>query len=320
MTDWPLDLAQLQLSPLGQWVALHGPELPVLDVSTPAGIVCRTVIEQGRDAVCVSPRRAVGDVLADQLGNRIEVKTGQLTALPLASASMGSVVAVNPDLDETLLDAAVDEFARVLDDSGLLVVALEVSVGSGSSRRGSRDLGGLQEAVSRRFAHLALTGMSHRVVTTLGQGALVPEASAPESDGAGMTVVVASNRPLPPIEGSFVALGPPQVDQWIREWQRLLADLRDAMARAATAPLGMAERDLVLGELLASEQRLAEAHDSKVQETKKRLREASERIALLKGSTDAAHARIRDLETSTSWRVTAPLRRLKSSVSRDPRS
>ena len=337
MTDQPTGIGPLQLSPLAQWVALRGPKSPILDVSTPPGLVSRTIVEAGRDLVCVSPHAAVAEALSDQFGSQVEVKAGQITNLPLASHSMGSVVAVNPDLDGAPLEAALDEFARVLDDGGLLVVAPEPAPGTEPWRQ-TRELRDLQEAVLRRLDHGGLICLSYRMVATLGS--VVPgtinltttdarDAGAGPGSAGGM-VMVASNRPLPPIEESFVAMSPPEVDQWLGDWHRMLRDLRSAEARAENASRKAEERNLLLEELLNAEQRLVEASDdaftlegggslSRLQEANKRIRLLSDRIAFLEEAANAANSRIVDLQRSTSWRVTEPLRRLGDGVGRHTR-
>lgn len=339
MTDRLAGIATLQLSPLAQWVALHGPESPILDVSTPPGVVCETLTERCRDLVCVSPHQAVAEALADQFGSRVEVKAGRITSLPLASHSMGSVVAVGPDLEGAPLDAALDEFARVLDDGGLLVVAPETRLGTEPWQR-AREVRDLQEAVLRRLDYCAAIGLSHWMVASLGKGYLVPgtaglttkDAAGTDASGsaAGGTVVVASSRPLPPIDDFFVVLSPHEVDDWIDDWHRILSNLRAAEARAEIASRNTAERDLLLEELLDSEQRLAEAYDSeqrlakaheastlreselrsKLQEANEQIASLDDRLAMLEKTANAANARIQELLTSSSWRVTEPLRRL----------
>jgi SAM-dependent methyltransferase len=337
MSDQPTGIGPLQLSPLAQWVALRGPKSPVLDVSTPPGLVCRTIVEAGRDLVCVSPHSAVAEALSDQFESHVEVKAGQITNLPLASHSIGSVVAVNPDLEGAPVDAALDEFVRVLEDGGLLVVAPEPSPDMEPWRR-TRELRDLQEAVLRRLDHGALIGLSHRIVATLGS--LVPgtinltttearDAGAGPGSAGGM-VMVASNRPLPPMEDSFVAMSPPEVDQWLGDWHRMLRDLRSSEARAEIASRKAEGRNLLLEELLNAEQRLFEASDEaftvqggeslpRLQEANQRIRLLNDRIALLEEAVDAANARIQDLQQSTSWRLTEPLRRLGDGVSRHTR-
>jgi SAM-dependent methyltransferase len=253
----------------------------------------------------------------------VALHVGDITALEFPDGSFD--VAICFDVIDRLEDpeGAVAELARVLVAGGMLLVS-----------SGAADL---DAVLRRRFDHVAVAVQHPSVASVITSGpasgsglAQVEPVAAYEGDDPAAErrtclIAAASNAELPAIDRVAVLSATlpldelqEQVGEQRRQIDRLESDLLAAKAVSA-------ERAELARQLTLAEQQLAELpqlRDLQAQ-TARQLELTQQHAAELGRKLDAAveaeRERVRavaDLKGSLSWRITAPIRRLKQRVVR----
>jgi hypothetical protein len=316
-TAWkPAQLTEALLAAEGRWAANLLQGRSVVDI-TPG--ISSATSELGRFAeslVIVSPRGAITDVLRERSEpeSGFEVRLAEPSDMPFDAGSFGAVVffeAGRSTVGE--IEDVLREVEHVLDkEDGLLITSL-----GGPSIRTVQSQGVLQTLTTRSeelFSNVSVVELTVSLTATfssahgapaLETGRVSDAAERPVLD----TIVIASNGQLPDFRTSRALSFPVDLELWEESREALLETARISQARAARAERMAGERDYLIRELFASEQILSSEFDLR------RQREISPRTAsLFRAQVEAlkhAQAEIADLRTSTSWRITKPLRLLK---------
>jgi hypothetical protein len=259
-------------------------------------------------------------------------------------------VCLEPDLAGLDVDAVLYEFARVLDEDGLLIIRTTTAEPLGRSLRSAV----VAATLEKLFAHVTVLRQDDWIVSTLqrdGVADQVPLAELLGSDHdlfarraeSADALVLASNVSLAMEHRQPIAT-PIEISVWRDTWIDQFEAVNRATARAAAAESKTAERDYLMRELFLAEQSLTqaldvgyrlEAADAEVQRCREQLKrcheqlrrdqrdkalmterliEVQSQIPLLIDAVESANGNIRDLKASTSWRVTRPLRRFSDAL------
>jgi hypothetical protein len=226
------------------------------------------------------------------------------------------------------IEGAVREFSRVLADGGFLVAAAA----------NPAQLRDVESEVSKYFREVIPLRLGTAVVSTFA--ASDPPASPDLSDlksvpvfDSGESFVVASDGTFHLDEGSVTVGLPADLGSW-SAWSAQAFDVaRAAQAHSQPEEALLADRDHLIRELFEAEQALAEAFDVRtrleglaarepeqqtaVRDARRALESKQAEIDLLRGelhrvrkAAQDAHDYVVALQSSTSWRVTRPLRLL----------
>lgn len=284
------------------WIAAAAHGRRVLDAG--CGTAYGTAILARAGAAGVVGVDRAGDVLdrvRAAMPDGVELQTAELLELPFDDGEFDLVTCF--EVLEHLEDpeAGLDELARVLAPGGLLAVS--------SPNRATYPPGNphhvreylpeeLRDALARRFANVRLH-RQHSWQTAamlsdeelaiadgeLVRGASLRKAATIEPGAETFDVAVAGEQELPPL-APLAVIGPP-IDQ--AAMQKLIDEFNAAVG---ALPALAVERD----------------------ELRAQLTEAEQKLAMLP-ELYAARAELAGIRGSLSWRVTAPLRRLKDSLS-----
>ena len=264
----------------------------------------------------VSPRVAITEVLRERSGpeSGFEVRLAEPSDMPFDAGSFGAAVFFEAGRSPAgEIEGVLREAERILDkEDGLLITSLGVP-----SVRTVESQGVLQTlttTLEELFSNVSVVELTIALTATFSSA---PTAAALET-GRGSEaaerpvldrIVIASHGPLPDFGTSSALSFPVDLELWDRSREALLETARISQARAARAERIADERDYLIRELFASEQILSSEFDFR------RRHEVSPRAAsLFRAQLEAledAQAEVADLRTSTSWRITKPLRLLK---------
>jgi SAM-dependent methyltransferase len=320
----PGDAAALTLLPAAQWVASRTRGRPILDASRPAGLAARVLLEEGHEVVALVGTSSVAEALGFDLRGRALVEQADLADLPFESTVFGAVILEQASLAGRPADVILGEARRVLAPDGVLVV-----IGAPRSESGDLPTRELESVISRHFGHSAVVAQSDLLVSTVGGDDSEPDpAEYPRLPGYTRkeAFVAASDDPVQVAGPPTVFFNAIDVERLIRIWERSMRATVEAEGRAAAAERAAAGRDGLIKELYLSEQALAEAFDvrgrleslvSNAAEQQRILADAREQLAaahseisrLVEANHDA-HRQVLLLKSSTSWRITRPLRSL----------
>jgi ubiquinone/menaquinone biosynthesis C-methylase UbiE len=280
-----------------RWAATIVVGKQVLDAGSGVGYGAQICSEAGAERVVgvdVS-EHALADARALGRGAAAEFVVGDLLELPFPDRSFDVVVCFEAIEHVEDVERVLDELRRVLRDDGVLLISSpNRGVYPGGNPHHVHELTSdeLSEALGRRFANIGLHRQSSWAATLIADDAAQRHSSSGEPIDGTMrkvvgrelgaelyTVAAASDAPLPRLGAISVMCDPVVSDPvYARiEYSEKLVTAADAAAAEARRQLAAAERELTA----------AEAG-----------RVFAERVA-------------DDLQSSVSWRVTAPLRALK---------
>jgi hypothetical protein len=332
MGEQAFDPAAVQVLPAARWAASRAGGRPLLDTTSPSGLVARFLGPQGVEVVTVVSSAAVAEALGYDLRGAATVRSGALAELPFPPRSFGAAVCLVRQFTDSPLDRTLSELRRVLDGDGVLVICDRAGRGRGDGPT----MHDLEQAVSRQFKHSAVLNQTDHVVSTVagddsdGLFADLSVTTIPGHISKG-AFVAASDSPEKVSGAPIAFVDPIDLDGLTALWDRALQECVAAQARATEAQRAAEERDRLIRELFLAEQALAEAFDvsrrlegmaETASEQRIQLRSVRSQLEAAKSDAEAAHAEIARLleanqnaheqvmalRESTSWRVTKPLR------------
>jgi hypothetical protein len=312
----PAQLTEALLAAEGRWASKLLQGRSVVDL-TPGISSATTELALGAESLAiVSPRVAIAEVLRERSGPEpgFEVRLAEPSDMPFDEGSFGAAVFFEVGRSTAgEIEGVLREVERVLDsEDGLLISSLGVP--SVRTVQSQGVLKTLTTTLEELFSNVSVVEVTISLTATFSSA---PTAGALEiargSDAVERpvldTIVIASNGQLPDFRTSSALSFPVDLELWEQSREALLETARVSQARAARAEKMADERDYLIRELFAVEQMLSSEFDLR------RRREISPRTAsLFRAQLEAleqAQAEIADLRTSTSWRITKPLRLLK---------
>jgi SAM-dependent methyltransferase len=299
------------------WASPLAANRRVLDAGCGTGYGSALLAAAGAaEVIGVDPSESLLEAAAAGAPEGVRFERAELRRLPFADGHFGLAVCCDALEHADDADAVIDELKRVVDPSGLLVIAFPHR---GTAPRDAQERAVMGE-LRERFAHVSFarqhTAVASTILTDDGAAAPVGEAmgrvsvhKVVEGQPGRETCVlaVASDEPLPALASEVTLTHLVELARWLEHeasQRSLLDDQAEQLRRNETA---LAERSRLLTELAESERQLAE-----LPELRQRLKEAErDRDEALIHLThfDA-------IKSSFSWRVTKPLRTLKLLVRR----
>ncbi len=286
------------------WIAQHAAGRNVLDAGCGTAYGTALLAEAGASSVTGVDRAGhVLDAARGRMPRGVALQAADLEELPFEDGSFGLIACFEVLEHLENPEAGIDELARVLAADGLLAISSpnrDVFPPGNPHHLHEYTPAELSESLARRFANVRLLRQHGWFAT-----AILSETALGASDGAELearvaktaaiepgaeifTLALAGDAALPET-GEAVVLGP-EIDQ-------------RAMAAAASAS---AEQARLLGE------RSAELHErsAQLEDARRRLVEAEQGLAELP-ALRGSQIELAAVKASLSWRLTAPLRRLR---------
>ena len=325
------DLASAPLAIIGGWAAELVRGHRVLNASQALRATTVPLLARAREVVVVAPRTAVVDALPSLLGPAVKGHHAELTRLPFGSGSFEAVTSLDLDPRSYPLEEVLEEFARVLDpEGGLLIIALSSTGGSTGQDGVDEDDGavhGLHRALRERFPYVLPVHYDSRLVATFspngdarGHCSFGAENSSEDLALGKPTgvVVVASHQPIEPQRTFREMTFEPRIPEWLSQVQQLSAIAREQTARARQAEASADDRAMLLRELFRAEQTLAREFDLRVRKddsayllTEDPIEDLHEQLRVLQEQLADARNHIAALQSTVSWRITGPLRAVR---------
>jgi SAM-dependent methyltransferase len=271
----------------------------------------------------------------------VELRAGDVEDLDLEDDSFDVVVCFETIEHVRDRDAALGELWRVLAPGGVLAISSpnrDAYVAGNPHHIFEYSPEELRAALAERFAHVRLFRQQGLIgCAVLDDGAGVGagplpglEATVAQPGAAGdetYVLALASNEPLPDTDPVMVTTGLVEVRRWVELYQEQQEVLRRQHEHIQNAQLQYEEIQEIRGRLRDAEQELAVIPD--LEQDAQITRAEHERLFLLERERPELLARIaeleeradradrlervnRGLESSLSWRITKPLRRLKN--------
>jgi SAM-dependent methyltransferase len=312
------------------WAAKLVRDARVLDAGCGLAYGSTILAEAGASEVIgVDNAEPVVEAAQARVPEKVRLEQGDVARLRFRDDSFDVVVCfeVIEHVDDT--DAVLDEFRRVLRPGGLLAIS--------SPNRDAYPPGNphhvhefqppeLRQALEERFAHVRIVHQ-HDYLTS----AILESETFTATDGIGLdpievrkvvasrsgreayTLALASDQPLPDVPRTAVLTETLEVRKWLdildaqqRQFERQESELAELQTMVA-------ERASLIGQLEEAERRAADRLDlmeslthaeALLLNTENRLRETEQQVAEARRVLD-------DVVRSASWKLTAPLRRLK---------
>ncbi len=326
------------------WAAALADGARVLDAGCGLGYGAAVLHEAGAESVVgVDISLAAIELAASAVPSDVELRQGDLSALDLPDDTFDLVVCF--EVLEHIEDGAavLDELRRVLRPEGVLVVS--------SPNRREYPPGNpfhvheytpeeLRAALDQRFAFVRLARQQSWAASAIVDDEALEDASLRDlgmavrkcagiAPGSEMyTIAVASAVPLPDLAGAATLTLPIALRQWLETYdhqqQILEAQLAihdqqvDALTQVGELHERLREAGRQYQEITELEQTTLAARRDQGDAERERdvlaeqLEEALEANAANEALLERAEQVRRSLMTSWSWRITAPLRRLKS--------
>jgi 2-polyprenyl-3-methyl-5-hydroxy-6-metoxy-1,4-benzoquinol methylase len=303
------------------WASSLAPARRVLDAGCGVGYGTNLLAAAGAvEAVGVDVAPSVVEAAEATAGPGVRYQTADVHHLPFDDASFDLVVCFEVIEHVSGAEGVIAELARVLGGDGVLLVSSpnpDAYVPGNPHHVRELRADELEEMVRSSLPHTAVRRqfdwVSSAIVddTTTGDTALDPIAGleagkvASQRPGSEPYAIVAGSRaPLPELAVRLVATGLAEPKRWLEryaEQQGVLFEQRDYIERqdATLAEAYELNRQLRVSE--AQFARLRAEHDATV-----------EYVGQLEDRLDRAARVLRDMQQSPSWRMTAPLRKLKN--------
>lgn len=335
-----MDAAAIRVLPAARWAASRSGGRPVLDAAEPAGLAARSLVPDGYETVVLADSASCAEALSWELRGSVSVHKGALSQLPFQTASFGAVLCDQEHLARGPLDLTLSELRRVLAADGVLVIIGECERRQGISTAAPA-LHELELAIGRHFAHSGVVSQTDLLVSTVGgddDGAAVESVAAVQAGHTRKEAFVAASDQADRIQGSrSVFVNAIDVDALTAAWEQAMQASTAARGQAQAARRSLSERDDLIKELFLAEQALAEAFDvrgrleglvahaadqqaelararSELDTLRTQLAATHAEAALLAAAHNQANQQVADLQASTSWRLTGPLRRIIGGV------
>ena len=309
----------------------------VLDAGCGLGYGSAALAHAGAQHVTgVDIAEAVVQAGRESAGPQVELRTGDVRSLDFEDGSFGAVVCFEVIEHVEERDAVLAELHRVLEPDGLLLISSpnrDVYVPGNPHHVHEYTPPELREHLAGHFANVAL----HRQHGWIASAIFDDEVLAGEGldDVAGLrtgkalgiepgretyTLAIASDAPLPPVAPTAMLTGTVELRRWIETYEEqqgilwrqnefieglmeqederaeLRRQLREAEETAARIVQLEQDRDEARGVALQREDEVAGLHEQ-VREWQAQLEQRDEALRAVTGSA--------------SWRLTAPIRRLK---------
>ena len=262
------------------------------------------------EVVGVDPAGAVLESVRSSMPPKVALEQGDLAAMPFGAGAFEAVVCFDTLERVPNPDAVLDEIRRVLQPGG----AVFVSAATADIK--PDDLNAL---LSDRFANVAIYEQHLMTAAVVGDPArrLKTMDAASPSDAA-FTVAVASDGDLP-TPAPLSLFGPAvEVTRWLELWRQQQATIRSDRERIRQLETEVAQRAELRTQLFDAEQALASAFKD-AESLREQLNATSDRLRAYEPVAEQARnleVQINDMRSSTSWRLTFPVRRFSDLLRR----
>ncbi len=303
----------------------------VLDAGCGMAYGCRILSEAGASQVAgVDIAPAIVDAARSTVPVNCHLQVADVRSLPFDDGAFDLVVCFEVIEHVEEHDRVLGELSRVLAADGALVVSSpnrDVYPAGNPHHCHELTPAELRTALEAHFAQIRLVLQHPWNASVIGrrrdpgeqpsvvEPCRVYATAEVGPGGESYTIAVATNDELPPLDHAVVLAKDLEFRQWLEHFEGQRREIDDLEFRLAAAQSAAAERAEIRRQLLASEQQLAELPDLRdaIAERNETIRELTEEADQL----DRARRVMDDMRSSLSWRITAPLRRLKDAL-RDP--
>jgi SAM-dependent methyltransferase len=310
----------------------------VLDVACGTAYGSALLREAGASSVLgVDIAQAVIEAAQPTMPAGVELRVGDVEDLELEDGSFDVVVCFETIEHVQDRDAALGQLRRVLAPGGVLAISSpnrDAYVAGNPHHIFEYAPDELRAALSQRFAHVRLYRQQGLIgCAVLGDGDAIRggalpglEATVAQPGAAGdetYVLALASDEPLPETGPVMVTTGLVEVRRWVelyQEQQDLLRRQHEHIQNTALryeelqeirARLRAAEQELAVVPDLEEDAQITRAEHERLHRLERERPELLARIAELEEHAERADRVNRGLQSSLSWRVTAPLRALK---------
>lgn len=302
-----------------RWVAPHCTGRDVLEIGSGSGGGCLILLEEGaRRVVGVDQAQAVIDAAAATMPQGVRLMHTTADRLPLDDRAVQTIVWFDPLPYVGHFAPLLDEVHRVLAPDGLFILGWpnrEITLHGGPEDRQAFYPGHLLSAVRERFADVQLFRQTDWTASAIFDDQMFASGDVGALRGVTVSKLVES-RPgteaytlaiatvdaddhvsthLPPALVMLAGVG--DASDWLQRFEKQQAVIREHLDRLSALEQIREERDELRRQLRHNEQACAETVNRMTQELQRDL-------ALL--------------TQSTSWRLTAPLRKV-SAMARMPK-
>ncbi len=309
-----------------RWAAQFAAGRSVLDAGCGEGHGAVVLADAGaREVVGVDVSESVVEAAAAEMPDRVRLEAGNLRALAYPDGAFDLVVCLGaPFEDAADLGRLVDELGRLLADDGLLVVSTPGPDVDAPGCPGREELARTLSVVlphARVFRQATLLGAA--IVPDDGDGDELSRAeisSAGEADPGQPTGWIAvAGRSSPPEPRSRLGVTSRlEFDRWLAALEAAEDRARRSAERVSELREQLQERQQLQGQLLEAEQRAAAVPDLelRLRELRAELGARDRELQLLNERLAGAEQALRGVTSSTSWRITRPLRAFKGTFGR----
>jgi 2-polyprenyl-3-methyl-5-hydroxy-6-metoxy-1,4-benzoquinol methylase len=323
------------------WAASLADGRRVLDAGCGMGYGTNLLAAAGAtQSVGVDVAESVIEVASTSAGERVSFTAADVRQLPFDDGTFDLVVCFEVIEHIEDQDQVLDELARVLAPHGVLAVSSpnpDAYVPGNPHHVRELRPEELRELVAKRFEHVEVFAQANWISSVVVQPAriasprlaAIPELQAatvtePDPGGAPYAVALASRKALPIPVTRLVATGLAEP----RRWLELFSEQQELLTRQHRHIDGIADQAAELREL-HDQLRRSEAEIARLTGVEALLLNAQERLETMRGEQmseliavhdelnavtaqrDRSAAVLRAVFASPSWRITAPLRRLK---------